>query len=251
MKRKKAVKYFDKEWNAMKKWLKSYWKNEDQQDLHKFRIQVKKLRAFLTMSEHSRDHSKLLPYFKPVKKIFKCAGELRNSHIKQLLSQTEQPAENAVRNFHSQKGKFRKYIKKTYPRLVSKIKSIKNAAVEKFYESQLRLIADSFLMLNSDEQLHDCRKRIKVLLYNHKLVHNLLPFQLNTEYLDQLQETIGKWHDQLLALPDPDMDVSAISTMNEEQLQLKADIDQLTQNFYQRSTSQDPAFLKIKSKVLI
>jgi CHAD domain-containing protein len=176
----------------MKKWLSAYLKNEEQEDLHQFRVQVKKLQAFLILNDQAGHHRELLPYFRPVKKLFKCAGELRNAHISGGLTHTTQ------QDFRSSAVKHWKNAKKAGRTLKRKIRGIKNKSVERFYRCQLRQIGGMLAALPSDDQLHDCRKMIKSLLYNEQLVHDVILVRLNTAYLDTLQEAIGNWHDQLL-----------------------------------------------------
>ena len=195
----------------------------------------------MLLSDYSRGYSKLVPNFKPVKKVFKCAGEVRNAYIGQKIVSGQQSARKAAKKFRSQKGKHWKHIENTYQRLVTKIKRIKNKSVKGFYETHLRQIADAFVVLLTDDQLHECRTRIKILLFNYKLVRDLLPFRLNTEYLDQLQDMIGKWHDQLLASERIDSEAKTISELNGQRFQIKMNIERLTDNFYQRSTTRESA----------
>ena len=79
MKSKEQVKYFEKEWDDMKSYLKSFLKNSDQEDLHRFRVQVKKIRSFITLAD-SDEHVNLAKHFKPVKSIFKQAGVIRDAY---------------------------------------------------------------------------------------------------------------------------------------------------------------------------
>ena len=53
MKVKEEVKYFGKEWADMRLALKSFLKTGEQDDLHTFRVQVKKLSGFLILMDSS------------------------------------------------------------------------------------------------------------------------------------------------------------------------------------------------------
>ena len=60
--------------------LSGFLESGDQEELHKFRVQVKKLHAMLSLFEiASRQHG-LVAGFKPVKKIFKAAGNIREAY---------------------------------------------------------------------------------------------------------------------------------------------------------------------------
>lgn len=181
----------------MKKWLGAYLKNEEQEDLHRFRVQVKKLQAFMIMHDRAGHHRELLRDFRPVKKLFKCAGELRSAYISGQLSQAAQPVGRSVQDFRSLAGKYWKKAKKARRTIRKKIRGIKNKSIESYYRRRLQQTGRVLAAQPSDDQLHDCRKMIKTLLYNEPLVHDLIAVRLNTVYLDQLQEAIGDWHDHL------------------------------------------------------
>jgi CHAD domain-containing protein len=70
MKKKEEAKYLEKEWIEMNIHLKSFLKTGDQEALHRFRVQIKKLRAMLSLFEDASKQPGLLKGFKPVRKIF-------------------------------------------------------------------------------------------------------------------------------------------------------------------------------------
>ncbi|WP_419701531.1 CHAD domain-containing protein [Mucilaginibacter sp. NFX135] len=249
MKKKNGIKYFKEEWKRMKAYLKSYLKKGQQEDLHRFRVQVKKLRAFFTLSDTLSPHSNMNKKFKLVKKIFKEAGKLRNTYIKHKLADRPEPNTRTSPDLPIAKAsrKFRlkvlKYLKKTqsvHGVLKKNIKSIKNSSVHQFYEDQLQQIAGALAPLQFNEKLHECRKRIKVLLYNYQLVQATLGITLNEDYLKQLQEAIGNWHDYLLSptrLSGDHTTDTTVNVMNKQQQKLKEDIISLTHDFYYRATT--------------
>src|ERR1700684_3788915 len=81
MKRKKEAKYLNKHWKKMQNGLKSFMQTDDKEQLHVLRVEVKKLRAMLTLIETVTHSKKLHKLFKPVRKVFKHAGEIRNAQI--------------------------------------------------------------------------------------------------------------------------------------------------------------------------
>ena len=54
MKRKEEQKYVDKHWAALKRGLKDYLQTGDQEALHEFRVEVKKIRAFLVLQPNPK-----------------------------------------------------------------------------------------------------------------------------------------------------------------------------------------------------
>lgn len=248
MKKKNGVKYFEKEWEGMNAHLKSYLKYEEQEDLHQFRVKIKKIKAFLILSNNTTHHPAMVKQFKPIKKIFKQAGALRDAYLNLGFIKLFQPGnatgqdiliKNATTEFKSNGDKYLRKIKRARQPLKKEIKSIKDTAINRFYDSQLRQIADSLTRHQFNQQLHDCRKRIKILLYNYKPAHESLNIRLNEDYLEPLQQAIGDWHDQIVSITRlseyMDLEAKLIGTMNEELTKLKGEIISLKQGFYQQA----------------
>jgi len=234
----------------MKADLKSYLKKGEQEDLHRFRVQVKKLRAFSTLSDSLLPHSHMNKKFRSVKKIFKEAGKLRNTYIKLKLTNEPGARKRTSRDLTVEKCstnfrlKTRRYLKKAqsvYRRLKRNIKPLKDSSVYHFYQDQLQQIAGTLAPIQFNEKLHECRKRIKVLLYNYQVVQTTLGLTLNEDYLKQVQEAIGNWHDYSLSLTGgPSLDHTtntAVNVLSEPQQKLKEEIINLTHNFYHRATT--------------
>ena len=251
MTKKEATKYFDKEWTKMKAGLKSFLIKGDQEDLHGFRVQVKKLRAFLIFLESAADDHKLTRNFKPVRKIFKRAGEIRTAYINQELgktlkigqhefieSQRQIQLEN-TKKFNSKKVRFLKELKDTRRVLRKKIKPVSDIHINLFYQNQLHEIATFMEELKFNEQLHECRKMVKVLLYNHKPAHAALSSALNEEYLENVQTAIGDWHDHILTLNllSGDNSIADHPTLQRGSSKLKKKIITLSKDFYNQATT--------------
>jgi len=227
MKKRVALKYLKKEWKIMQFHLQSFLKKEEQEDLHQFRIQAKRIIAFLTLLDYINHDRKLVKSFSPVKKVFKQAGELRNNYIAQKLMPDSSPSNTSFKNFRLLAKRHWKKIKKVRLVINRKIRTVKRALLQRFYQNEIRRLAFSLKWLRSDNQLHECRKRIKGLLYNYKPFHYTLDMTLNTDYLEQVEETIGQWHDQLLVAQNDDGCKK----------KLRSRIGRLTNNFYQRALS--------------
>jgi CHAD domain-containing protein len=245
--------YFDKEWADMEASLKSYLKKEQQEDLHRFRVQIKKLRAFIILSDSDEQHLKLAGHFKPVRKIFKQAGEIRNAYMNQKLGESQQIHNDefinsqhqlqikAGREFKSKKVRFLKRLKDVQHVLKRKIQPISDLHINLFYQIQLEQIAVFFAKIKFNEQLHDCRKQVKILVYNYKLTQPVLDMGFNEEYLKQLQAVIGDWHDHVLAIElfssDEVKDNAAVINLKKQDGKLKSNITAITKDFYNRATT--------------
>lgn len=251
MTKKEGKKYFEKQWTEMKSGLKSFLKEENQEDLHRFRVQVKKLRAFLILLDSAADNSKILGNFKPVRKVFKSAGEIRNAFMNQKLTKIMnidrgefindqlQLQLKSTKKFKSSKIRFIKDLKDTHGVLEKKIKAVDNLHISLFYQNQLNKIATILAKPKFGEQLHECRKLVKILMYNYKPAHAALGSSLNDEYLDQVQTAIGDWHDHILTLDLLSGTEFMInnSTFQREGRKLRKNIISLTKDFYNQATT--------------
>lgn len=191
--------YFKKEWKLMQAHLEAFITAKEQEDLHEFRVQVKKLKALLILTDQSASSVPLIHFLKPVRKIFRLGGTLRNAYVSDKLTGHNLCKDNVLVDFCSLVKKRQRSIRRSYNVIKKKLRRVGGKSVREFYESQLRRIARDLSSQPSAMQLHDCRKWIKVLLYNYQVAHDDLAFSLNTAYLDQLQEEIGDWHDRCLA----------------------------------------------------
>src|SRR3954451_19695902 len=81
MKKKDAYKHLNKLWKKMQQEFKEFTRSQDPEKLHRFRVQVKKVRSFLTLLESDNKNKQLLKEFKPIKKIFKSAGIIRDAFL--------------------------------------------------------------------------------------------------------------------------------------------------------------------------
>lgn len=216
--------------------LKSFLKKEEEEELHRFRLQVKRITAFLMLLDQVSPHSKLTRCFRPVKKVFKRAGKLRNRYILFKLIPRQLPMHKSLRKFQSFADSNWKKIRKTHLKLIRNVKPAKQATIQRFYHHQLQQISSSLAGVISDDLLHESRKQIKGLLYNYKPFSNILDMDLNISYLKVLEEAIGKWHDQLIISNLPDKYANFISRTEGDSLgALRSDISKLTPNFYQQA----------------
>ena len=253
MKKKEEEKYFDKQWQAMTDSLTAYLENNAPEDLHRFRVQVKKLRAFVILADSVEGAPLLAPLFKPVKNVFKKAGEIRNAYMNQqlgkahhsgnnLLMESQQLLEiNTGRDFKLAGARYLDKIKQAQQLLGQKIQPISNLHINLFYQKLLQQIAAAVKNIKFDEDLHDCRKRIKVLIYNLKLVHPKLTIGFNEDYMEQVQTAIGDWHDNVLAIAlftgSKADDTTIVAGLKKQQTALKRNITALTKDFYNQATT--------------
>ncbi|ASU36299.1 CHAD domain-containing protein [Mucilaginibacter xinganensis] len=253
MKSREERKYFDKEWKTMKAALTAFIENGEQENLHRFRVQVKKLRAFLILLDSLGVDIPLLKHFKPVRLVFKQAGEIRNAYINVKIGKDHQfntgsfvaeqqlLMKNGTETFKSNGDKNLKAIKFAHKAIKGKIKPVSNLHINLFYQAQLKQIAASLAPLQFDESLHNARKRIKILIYNYKLVYKGLEAGFNEPYLDGVQKSIGDWHDTVLAIDLFSLyevhNQTAFANLKNQLEKIKSNIIASTVDFYNQATT--------------
>jgi len=255
MTRKEEEKYLDKEWKAMNVHLKSFLENGDQEELHKFRVQIKKVRALLSLIEGTSGKKGLLREFKPVSKIFKHAGHIRDAHTNLQLGERyglknevfeagqQKIIEEGTSMFRSSGEKHLKNIKDSYKQVKKQLSKIDDNLIADFYKNLLEQIAGTLAQPDFTGEMHNSRKLIKFLVYNHKIADKALngSLHLNSEYLDKLQSTIGEWHDnvvaaQLFASPELN-DQPVVVKINKKNAGVKRRITTLANDFIRKATT--------------
>jgi CHAD domain-containing protein len=252
MKRKKELRYLKKEWSHLRDHLKDFEKKGGQEDLHRFRVQVKKVRALLALADSENKNGILEKRLKPVRKIFKTAGKIRNAYLNlelakaypqaaQLTNGQRRIIKDASARFSSRSASHGKQLKRTRNRLKQNIAKLNDIHIAAYYEQQLKQIADALAHPKSDTDLHACRKQLKILIYNYQLVHPVLGNSANEKYLDQVQTAIGDWHDKQVTIElfasEKGMHTGIIIALKKERTQLKRQLTRLTKDFYIRATT--------------
>ncbi|CAN5446850.1 hypothetical protein BH09BAC6_BH09BAC6_04520 [soil metagenome] len=259
MKKKVEAKYLDKEWDKMNVHLSGFLESGDQEELHKFRVQVKKLHAMLSLFEiASRQHG-LVAGFKPVKKIFKAAGNIREAYTNLQLGARfnfkndafeawqRRIMEEGTKVFTDSGKHFLKQVKDTRKAIKRHLRPIDDSLISEFYKMQLEQIANELMVPQFTESMHSNRKKIKTLLYNHKLADNVLTPSLffNNVYMDTLQDSIGEWHDNIVIaemLASPELnDKPLIAKIKRQNVKVKHKIIKLADNFWKKATTLETA----------
>lgn len=255
MKKKKELKYFDKEWKEMRAHLAVFFEEGDQEALHKFRVQIKKLRAMLIFFENTSKQHGLMKHFKPVKEIFKHAGQIRDAYMNLQLSEKyelkneafetsqQKTIDDGIEIFRQNDKKFIKTIKKAHNKLAKQLSKINNDSIAAYYRQQLEQISVNLAVSGFTEEMHTNRKLIKILVYNHKLADKALNGSLsfNTAYLDKLQGNIGEWHDNIVAeqlFSSPELnDKPVVSKIKKINANVKRRIRLIASDFLHKATT--------------
>lgn len=225
--------------------LRGFMKKGDQEKLHQFRVGIKKLRAVAALIEETADADDLRRDLKPFKGTYQLSGKVRDSYLHiglakkvsapaDYLSKQKATLKKASRQLRKGRPHHLKMLRSSKKKMLKHVQGAKNKHINLFYTTELQAIADCVTQSEGVEELHDCRKRLKVLIYNLPLVGAAVQLPVNEEYLQQLQAAIGDWHDNVLAAEQfPELGKSSQALFEE--------VKQLSANFYERAITKTKA----------
>ncbi|MFN4123556.1 MAG: CHAD domain-containing protein [Flavobacteriales bacterium] len=186
----------------------SFLQEENANVLHALRVSIKKYRAFVAVLSALHKNKEYKNLLSSLKIIFAEAGKIRELQVNRInLQKLSLSTEHLDQQFlwleqslaHSFKAGLIRHCllaNEQHQKLVSLLESISIAELNKWLKKKIRKISKA---IQSNADLHEVRKDLKRLLY---LRESLSPkifraIQINAAFIDELQEIIGSWHDQL------------------------------------------------------
>lgn len=192
--------------------LYNFLDGKDMEELHKMRLEIKQISAYYTLIDGVGKRRKATDDFEPVRQIFRQAGAIRCAHINLAVAGANQLQDSqfvqeqndiiAIHTYDFLTGDFASTIADAQEKCLKGIFRIRNRYILKLFKQQLKSVAKGLALDYSVENLHHCRKQIKILLYLNEMVGKSFAKRvgLNIGYLALLQDTIGKWHESSVAL---------------------------------------------------
>lgn len=219
--------------------IHAFIKKGNQEKLHRFRTHVKKLRAVARLDELAAPN--LYQSLKPLKKTYQLSGAIRERYLHLELGKTlkarrgflamqRYEMELAIKSLSRQKKRHDNRMDRAQRKLIERLKPVKGHDLSLFYEKELHKLGEQLSLFEDDNRLHDCRKRLKILLYNLPLVRHELTLPVNETYLEKVQTAIGDWHDNLLAAFN-------FPGLYQKTKGLYEAVKSVTANFYQQATT--------------
>jgi CHAD domain-containing protein len=248
--KQRQKKYLRKREQEMLDRLHAYAGSREQESLHKMRVEIKKMRSFLKFVKACSGKD-FASDFKPVKRIFRSAGRIRDAYnsnkmiedyrldLPDLRHRQDEIQHNESAVFLQHADQFVRKAGKAGKSLVGSLHDISEKCVREWIAGQLMKIAVNF-MTSSMEEFHKGRKKIK----NIQHVISLLPRKLatkvalNEEYLDQLQDRIGKWHDVQTAVTilrqEAGAEPESLAKLEQESKKMERESHGLAEAFYMK-----------------
>jgi CHAD domain-containing protein len=202
-------KYLKERINGVADNLSLFIKDQNPEALHQMRVEVKKAHSLLKLQEFTNPDTKTVYFFRPVRKIFKAGGLIREAQLtlenldtisiqdEKIRHLLQCIVEKETKTFLFKARDFGNHLKKSVEKTLKKVEAVPNKAIPNFFRTHLQLASKNLKRKLFINQLHESRKSIKVLIHIHELSANyqIGELQLNWPYLDLLQDKIGKWHD--------------------------------------------------------
>lgn len=199
----------EKRFNDVKEKYKLLCEGFEEDDIHEFRLSVKRLKALLQLLLQVSDDKSLRKSLKKLTALYKACGRVRvlqiHLHVLEALPVTAN-TKSLITEIENTIQHDRKSLKQAYkkePRLqLNKAKHLFLEHAKKLNEDD---VADYFTNLkstiknlaqnipNHPERWHELRKRIKELKYNYLLLGG--PVQLPARLPLKADALIGNWHD--------------------------------------------------------
>ena len=216
--------------------LKEFRRSGDQECLHKFRVQVKKIRALLPVFFNKKKGRKV---FMPVRYVqLQVVGVFLPNSSPELTWGNHLLNRASLRFLKKGQSNIRK-IKKARARVNKDLHALPEKRTVKYHRRLLDAIVLALAKRDFNGQMHRCRKQIKCLLYTQKAwLVKKGKLNLNTQYLGKVEDAIGKWHDGLVAkeaLSGKKSYSFLLSKLDEEISRMERSVTALTANFWQKA----------------
>lgn len=194
------------------KHLENFVKTNDPEDLHDLRVNIKKLKALVFFSDACNKKTKIKKRFEPIKTIFREVGDVRTALLhKKMLKKHGIKDESLDKQVNAALKKHTDLLLKHSTTYIHRFKTTENRmrdhlfdmdkhSIEKVFIKQLKKL--NKLYADPESELHESRKTIKNMVYMHDLLPKSMKenIPLDITYLKQLEGTLGRWHDDVLAI---------------------------------------------------
>jgi len=206
---KRFTHYAKKRFNALSEQLVKYGESPEPEFLHKIRLEVKKIKAILNVTEFCVNGFNAHRHYLPSRSIFRKAGEIRQTDVLEELFRKYKINPRIVeKKANLDSRKLISSFQKGSPAFISSLekqrnlsdsfKKVKHSCFRNYLNrKKLELQRQLYPQLNQRE-LHKTRKTIKEILYLSPITKksNKKP----DPYYDKLQVMIGEWHDKQIVV---------------------------------------------------
>ena len=203
--------YHNERWKALKKQVKKLLVDESEKNVHKARVEIKKIVALYAFVEFCDDRLDARKELKPLIKIFKLLGKIRDYHNTIALCQKfeispdefdteKRPQKEASKSVRVEIEKYKEDFKTIAKNTASVLKATSSEKLKIYLEAEKEKIFAVLDAPTDRDSLHHSRRDIKILVYDVALLDTTIyliePAEIKA--FDALQDNIGKWHDLMI-----------------------------------------------------
>lgn len=210
--KKRQQDYFRERWENFLHHFEQFAKRTNAEDLHRVRVELKKIRALLFIQKEVHDE----PYKRAsalLKKVFRLGGKIREAQVNAQLVKHAGAGSveffTAHRNTVAKQSKaFIQFVRRNPDKLITvntkvwkSLRRVSSSAIRKLNKKLLEEIRSAYFPRMKVSALHEARKLIKRMVYMHGMLRKADAEKLTVpiEQLRKLEEETGKWHDVIIA----------------------------------------------------
>jgi CHAD domain-containing protein len=205
----KLSSYFLKKCSNITDSLLRFCETRDHEEIHKLRVEFKKIKAQVSLVKECNKNSIIPRELESAKIVYRRAGVVRDAYIAHQHQSLIAPGisvkddnflTHASNDFCKKEQLHLSVLNDWKFTVCGQFENVGNACAISFYRKWLSSLSEKFISIE-EEELHECRKIIKRLMYLYPLMSEQIrqSLRINIAYLDSLQEEIGKWHDTIIA----------------------------------------------------
>ena len=220
----------------IRKHYKRTVKSFDKQEVHHFRVEVKKMRALIRLLFYNKLR-KAIKIPERINNLYKCTGNIRNLQLQQeriihftfksnvwpksyisFLGSRQQKLRKEAGKYKNEKPVNSRETK----RIRNELKKLENKKIKAYAYHQAQLLQNLLLLEHfEDDDLHQLRKFLKDILYNWKRIKlfiiPLLPFYFQEKKdINALTVLLGEFQDVCIALKFLEHEFYPYSSTSEE-----------------------------------
>jgi CHAD domain-containing protein len=210
--RKRQFDYFTHHVENLFLHLLSFEKKSAPEQLHYLRVEIKKIRALLVLQNYYSGEQ-FHEMNAVLKTIFQLSGTIR-THVNYLkfvnqlkiknnsiIKKLEDEIKVGTEKFRGATTSSLSLLKICIKKSAEKIRPVKTKVILELHEHYYRKIKKHLRSIAEPDEFHKARKQLKIILYLHSLLPKTMNKKINSNinYIDKLQDEIGKWHDAVLA----------------------------------------------------
>lgn len=182
------------------------------QTLHQIRIELKRIKTVYRLLDFYIPRFKYSKEYKPLRKIFRQAGYIRNTdilhqlHIKYKIKKQEKNMLEMIRKENKQIAEFRqnvaeyiKIIEKQEVRTKKYSKELNSRELRDYYVRKDNALHRKLSQRFNEDKLHALRKRCKEIIYLSKMGDDKKSVGHLKLYM-KLQDLIGQWRDKKILI---------------------------------------------------